>query len=123
VGAIVDGMGAEPRTPEELDALLEDAFVLRDAATVSALFEPGAVLVAGREVRGAERIAQAVTAMWQHDRTYLARPRRVVQAHDTALFVADQGISVMRRRAEGDWRFAIALLDLDQDTGREKHHE
>jgi len=33
------------RTPEELDALLEDAFVVRDRRALAALFEGDALLV------------------------------------------------------------------------------
>ena len=38
------------RTPDELESLLEDAVVLRDAVAVSALFEPGGVLAVFRWV-------------------------------------------------------------------------
>jgi ketosteroid isomerase-like protein len=108
-------MGADPTTPEALDALLEDAFVLRDTDIVSSMFEPGAVVVTGCEFRGAKRITEAVTAMWERGLTYLAEPRRVVQARDTALVVGDQAISVMRRTDDGVWRYTIALLNLDRN--------
>ncbi len=81
------------RTPEELDALLEDADVLRDRRALAALFEDGAVLAAGdgpREARGPQQIAELVTALWEQDRTYLAEPRRVIRARDTALVLADR---------------------------------
>lgn len=121
VSAIVTGMGAEPQTPEELDALLEDAFVLRDAELVAAMFEPGAVLVADREVHSAQRIAAAVAAMWRQDRTYLAGLRRVVQARNVALTISEQAITVMHRMDDGNWRFAVALLDLDQHPSKWRH--
>jgi len=35
------------RTPEELETLLEDAFVLHDPQALAQLFQPGAMLVAG----------------------------------------------------------------------------
>ena len=35
------------RTPEELETLFEDAFVIRDRTALAGLFEDGAVLSAG----------------------------------------------------------------------------
>ena len=109
-------MRSGARTPEELETLLEDAFVLRDRDAVMHLFDPGAVLVAGdepTEARGAKAIARLATVMWGLDRTYLAAPRRVLQAHDTTLVVADGAINVVRRGSDGRWRYAISLLDND----------
>jgi hypothetical protein len=110
------------RTPEELETLLEDAFVIRDGEALAGLFEDGAVLVAGDwlpEARGGEEIARFATAMWESDRTYLADPRRVLQARDTALVVAERGINVVRRGSDGAWRYAISLLSLDDTTTKE----
>jgi hypothetical protein len=100
------------RTPEELETLLEDAFVTRDRAALTHLFENGAVLVGGnvREARGEEEIAQFAAALWDRDRTYVADPGRVLQACDIALVVADGGINVARRGSDRAWRYAIALL-------------
>ncbi len=115
-------MRAGAQTPEELETLLEDAFVIRDREALAELFEIGAVLVASDgapEVRGGEAIARLATAMWEHDRSYLADPRRVLQARDTALVVADRGINVVRRGSDGTWRYAISLLTLD-DTTKER---
>jgi hypothetical protein len=114
------------RTPEELDTLLEDAFVLRDRDAITELFEPGAVLLAegrSRGVRGAVRIAGFVTTMWQQQRTYLSRPREVVQADDTALVVGDSGTSVARRSTDGRWRFVISrvLFDPADDAPTRRH--
>ena len=111
------------RTPEELETLFEDAFVIRDSDALAQLFDDGAVLVAGggpEEAHGAEEIARFATAMWQRDRTYLADPRRVLQARDTALVVADRGINVLRRGSDGTWRYAISLLDIDDATPKEE---
>lgn len=102
-------------TPEELETLLEDAFVVRDSDALAQLFEDGALLVAGggpREARGTAEIARLATAMWERDRTYLADPRRVLQSRETALVVAERGINVLRRGSDGTWRFAISLLDI-----------
>ena len=53
------------------------------------------------------------------ERTYLARPTRVLRAHDTALVVAAAGIHVVRRGRDGTWRAAISLLDLGTSTRSE----
>ncbi|MFN2490549.1 MAG: DUF4440 domain-containing protein [Actinomycetota bacterium] len=111
------------RTPEELETLLEDAFVVRDRATLAQLFEDGAVLVSGdgtREARGSEEIGRFASAMWDGDSTYVADPRRVLQARDTALIVGERGINVVRRGRDGAWRYTISLLSLGDTTVREK---
>jgi hypothetical protein len=111
------------RSPEELDALLEDAFVTRDAEALCEMFEEGAVLVAGarhHEARGIKEIRRLATALWESDRTYVAEPRQVVQARGAALVLGRGGISVVRRRDDGDWRYAIALLSVDRTTGDEE---
>lgn len=77
------------------------------------MFEEGAVLVAGagpREARGAEEIGRLTSALLEADRTYVAEPRRVVQARDTALVFGRGGLNVVRRGGDGAWRYAIALL-------------
>lgn len=101
------------RTPEDLDTLLEDAFLIRDAKALCEMFEEGAVLIAEadrQEARGGEQIGRLARALWETNRTYVAEPRRVVQARDTALVVGSGAISVVRRAGGGDWRYAIALL-------------
>jgi hypothetical protein len=108
-------MGPGAQTPEELETLFEDAFVVRDGGALAQLFEEGAVLGAAGgapEARGGEQIAGFAAAMWERDYAYLAEPRRVVQARDTALVVARQGINVVRRRSDGIWLYAISLLDM-----------
>ena len=114
-------MTAGARTPEELDTLLEDAFVLRDRAVSGAVFDDCAVLVeaGGVEARGSEAIGRALVALWARDRIYVSRPRRVLQTRDMALVVADAGIHVLRRGRDGAWRAAISLLDLDSSTEAE----
>jgi hypothetical protein len=107
------------RTPEELEALFEDAFVLRDARALAPLFEARALLVASGtagEARGNEEIALSASGLWAQDYTYVADPRRVVQAHDLALVLAAQGTNVVRRGADGAWRYAISLLSIDHPT-------
>jgi hypothetical protein len=61
------------------------------------------VFVVGRglkEARG-EEIARFAEALWDRDFTYLADPRRVLQARDTALVVAERGVNVVRRGRDG----------------------
>ena len=109
-------------TPEELESLLEDAFVTRDPAALPAMFEEGAVLIAGpdrHEARGREQIRRLATTLWEGHRTYVAELRRVVQARDTALVLGTGGISVVRRADGGDWRYAIAVLADDHTNQRE----
>lgn len=114
-------MLAGARTPEELETLLEDAFVLRDHEALAQLFEAGAVLDPGdarHQARGREEIVRLASAMWNHECTYLADPRRVLQAQDTALIVGGPAINVMRRGADGAWRYAILVLAPDSATAR-----
>jgi hypothetical protein len=112
-------MGAGARTPEELETLLEDAFVLRDNQALAQLFQPGAMLVVGGdlpEARGRRQIARVAAQLWDAERLYLADPRRILQARDTALVVAGRAINVARRTDNGSWRYAISLLDLEAAT-------
>jgi hypothetical protein len=113
----------EARTPEELEALFEDAFVTRDAEALSAMFAEGGVLAIaeGHEAaRGAEQIGHLAIALWESDRTYVADPRRVLQARDTALVLASRGINVARRGRDGSWRYTIAFLLLDSVSTKEE---
>lgn len=107
------------RTPEELETLFEDAFVVQDHDALGELFEEGALLVTGdgrREARGALEIAQTATTIWARNRTYLADPTRVLQSRDTALVLAGGAINVMRRGRDGAWRYAIAVLSCHEPT-------
>ena len=100
--------------------LFEDALVMRDAQALAELFAEGAVLVAGdeRQARGGEEIARLALATWAGDRTYVADPRRVLQARYIALIVAEQGINVVHRGRDGSWRYAIIRLSGDNRTER-----
>lgn len=100
-------------TPEELETLFEDAFLLRDSGTLAELFDDGAVLAAGEggvEARGGEQIGRLAAAMWERNYAYVAAPRRLLQAHELTLVLAEQGINVVRRGRDGRWRYAISLL-------------
>jgi hypothetical protein len=114
-------MRQEARHPEELETLLEDAFVLRDREAVAGLFEDDAVLGDGsREARGGQAIARLVDELWNGDRAYLAGPSRLLQGRDTALIVAGHGINVARRGGDGCWRYAIAFLSSDHSSTEEE---
>jgi len=113
-------MSQGARTPEELETLLEDAFVMRDRVALAELFESGAVLGDGsREARGGDAITRLAGDMWESERTYLAEPCRVLQARDTGLIVTERGINVVRRGSDRAWRYAIALLSREHTTGSE----
>jgi hypothetical protein len=107
-------------TPEELETLLEDALVVGDRAALAALFEAGAVLLARdrRSARGGDEIAGLALATWDGDRVYVADPRRVVQARDVALVVAERGVNVARRGRDGAWRYAIVVQTVDVGSER-----
>lgn len=100
------------RTPEELETLLEDAFVMRDHRAVAVLFEQDAVLSGGESVlaRGRPLIVQAAQAMLARQQLYLAAPARVLQIRGTALIASPSATSVAHRTREGAWRYAITLL-------------
>jgi hypothetical protein len=111
------------RTPEELETLLEDAFVLHDQQALAQLFQPGAMLVLGGglpEARGHQQITKVATRLWDSQQLYLADPRRILQVHDTALVLAGRAINVIRRGDDGSWRYAISLLDLEKATATKK---
>jgi quercetin dioxygenase-like cupin family protein len=110
------------QTPEELETLLEDALVVGDADTLAALFESGATLVMGvaQPVRGGEAIALAALATRNGIGAYVADPRRVLLARNSALVVTDQGVNVMHRGNDGAWRYAIVLHVVEECNGREK---
>jgi hypothetical protein len=110
-------MSSGARTPEELETLFEDVFVVRDARSSADLFEANAVVAArldGREARGSA-IGVLLEDLQADGLTYVAEPRRILRVADTALIVAERAISVARR-AGSRWRYSIALLDTDPTT-------
>jgi hypothetical protein len=63
------------RTPEEVDALLEDAFVLRDPEALASRFEARALLVAGAgAVRRSEEIALSASGGFENLVTEMSVP-------------------------------------------------
>jgi hypothetical protein len=100
-------------TPEELETLLEDAFVLRDRDALAALFEDGGLLAREGSTCVGAQIRPFATSMFERDVCFVASPRRIVQARDIALVLSDTSISVMRRTPDGNWQYAITLLDSE----------
>lgn len=107
-------------SPEELETLFEDSLMLGDAHLLAGLFGDGALLVsaAGQSIRGAAEIAREALATWYGERSYVADSRRVNQARDIALIVAEGSINVVRRGRDGGWRYAIILLAADATDGK-----
>ncbi|MGI9120256.1 MAG: hypothetical protein ACR2G7_09090 [Acidimicrobiales bacterium] len=104
------------RTPEELEALFEDAFMLRDFGAVAHLFEVGAVLVAGgglRQARGRQEIVRLTTEMWDSECIYLSGTQRVLQAGDAALVLGGHGVNMVRRGHDRSWRYVISFLNSE----------
>jgi hypothetical protein len=104
-------------TPEDLESLFEDAFVIGNADAFAGLFDSGAVLSASgaSDARGGEQIVRLATAMRGRGYVYLADPGRVFQAGDISVVVAERAINVMRRGSDRRWRYAISVLDIDHE--------
>lgn len=105
------------RGPEELEDLLEDAFVLRNAKALVQLLEVGAVLAtigSSHEARGRYDIGDVAAHLWTL-RHYVADPRRVLQAGDTTPILCPEAVNVVRRGDEGTWRYTIAFIGTERD--------
>jgi hypothetical protein len=110
-------MTAGGQTPEDLETMLEDALLMRDAAALAGLFEDAGVLVTSHgpeQIRGPGQIIRSARLLWEHQPGYLAGPRRVFQARNTALLLGDGVINVARRGPDGAWRYAISILNDQQ---------
>jgi len=102
------------RIPEELDTLFEDALVVRDQARLRSLFCDAAVLASGSlESRGGEAIGRAAADLWEGEGTYVAGSGRVLRSRGMALVSSDSAVHVACRGADGTWRIAICLLNID----------
>lgn len=99
------------RTPEDLDVLLEDAFVLCDADALSRVFEAEGVLVdaSGASHRGRARIRRLAARLFV--RGYVSDVQRIVQRRDVAVIVGAAAVGLARRDGGGRWRYAIVLFD------------
>ena len=106
-------MTAGGQTPEELETLLEDAFVLRDALALARLFQRGGILAVGGQppACGRDSIARTALPLWAREHRYLAAPRQIYQVRDTALVISDSAVNVARRGRDRSWRYAVAALD------------
>jgi hypothetical protein len=103
-------------SPEELESLLEDAFVTCDRGALAELFAGGAVLLAGEgatAARGGAQIERRVASLCERGYRYLSDPQRVIQSRDTTLLVAAHAVNVMHRGADRSWRYAISLLSVE----------
>jgi hypothetical protein len=114
-------MDSGAATPEEMDMLLEDAFVLRGRSELGALFEEGAIALTtlDREARGRSAITEAMAWLWERDLTYVAETPHVVQVNDLALLVTAAGTHVLRRAPDGTWRSAISIFNIQ--PGKDNH--
>jgi hypothetical protein len=101
-------MDAGARTPEELETLMEDAYVLRDLDALSVLFENGTVFVANGHVP----IQRTAGALWPAVRSYVSEPRRIVQSGVFALLLGERTAGVLHRGTDRSWRYAICFLDV-----------
>jgi hypothetical protein len=106
-------MSAGGYSPEELEALIEDAFVLRDGMAFASLFEDGGVLLTGGacELRGREAIAQSVGSVWLSLDVYFTSSHRCLSNRDSALLTGDGVIAVARRCADRYWRLALVATE------------
>ena len=65
--------------------------MLHDQQALAQRFQPGAVLVVGGEpfeASGRRQIARVAAQLWDSQRLYVADPRQVLRARDTALVLA-----------------------------------
>jgi hypothetical protein len=99
--------------PEELEAMLEDAWLLGDASLLGNLFDVDAILLArgSRQVRGRPAIAKAIIDQLRDGGSYVGAQRLVMQSGQLALIISDAATSVARRSLDG-WRYVISRLDL-----------
>jgi ketosteroid isomerase-like protein len=99
--------------PEELEAILEDAFLLRDASMITSLFDNDAVLLtrATSQVHGRSAIAQVIIDHLLDGGSYVAAPQVVMQFGRLALIISGTATSVARRGPDG-WHYVISRLDL-----------
>jgi hypothetical protein len=100
-------------SPEELETLLEDSFVQRDATAVAGLFEEDGLLVCdlGDEPSaGRAAVLRTASVLCGQNRAYVAETHAVWQSGDIALLVGENAVSVVRRGRDGCWRYVISHL-------------
>jgi hypothetical protein len=99
-------------SPEELETLLEDAFLIHDQESLTELFAGHAVLSSahgGPDARGRPDITRRIGGIWEQGGSYLAHAPHIVQTGPTALVLAGQAVHVVTRSG-GSWRYLISWL-------------
>jgi hypothetical protein len=121
-GSSFAAMQTGARTPEELETLLEDAFVMRDHTAAAGLFERDAVIGSSETVqaRGHALIVQLTQAMVAREQLFVAGSARVLQVRRTALMAGPSATSVAHRTLDGAWRYSITLLHDHPHADRSK---
>ena len=118
-------------TPEDCDNLVMKAILAGDVEAAVALYEPNARFVAGPDqvLEGHDQIRAAMPGMMAGQPAGTIKVTQVVQSGDLALLCSDwemtatgadgkrttdkgRGREVVRRQADGTWRFVI-----DHPTG------
>ena len=107
-------------TPQEIHFLFERAFNIGDVEAILALYEPGAVLVAGgKPVTGHDGIRDALNVFLSSGAHMKLDTPAVIEAGEGLAMLhgawslgppsATQGLSteVVRRQPDGSWRFVI----------------
>lgn len=100
--------------------MLEDAFLTWDSSVLGDLFEEGAMVLTrhgNRPARGIEEVAVQVTAMWERGQSHVAGAGTILQARDTALVLAADALSVMRRGGDCTWRYTICVFSPHLSQG------
>ena len=114
------------RTPEECHTAWMEAFNAGDLDQLMGFYEPDCVLVPqpGQVVTGTDAVRQALQSFLALKGTMDLRLRRALQNGDVALLVSDWTLAgkgpdgspvslggtttdVVRRQADGTWRYAI----------------
>lgn len=91
--------------------LLEDAFVLRDAAALADLFQPEAVIAS---VEGQHRVTDLGDGIWKLG--FWSEPRLIVENGHTAVVIGSRAINVMHGSEGGSWRYAICVFGTREDA-------
>ncbi len=109
------------RAPSEIHALFLDAFNREDVEAVTALYEPGAILVTARgTVAGHEAIAEAFKVMLAHHGRMVLETCSAVESSEglavlhaswslqgTGSAVCGISTEAVRRQTDGTWLFVI----------------
>jgi hypothetical protein len=98
-------------TPEELEALIEDACVVGDSATLAELLDVAAVVMStDGSIRRGRNAVGGLRAGGTGSACYCADPRIVLQSADLALVVSPRSLNVVQRGGDRRWRLVISVL-------------